>query len=83
MLAACYWSFFHFGAILAAFMTCMSGAVQCSRPVAGLYIPGNWAWRMPSILQVIGPAMVFAVALIVPESPRVRGCVVPANRSGS
>lgn len=39
--------------------------------VAGLYIAGDWSWRTPSILQVIGPAYVFVVALFMPESPRV------------
>ncbi|GMK56157.1 hypothetical protein CspeluHIS016_0212130 [Cutaneotrichosporon spelunceum] len=59
MLAACYWSFFHFGAILAAFMT-----------FAGLYIEGDWSWRMPSMIQVIGPGTVFGVGFFLPESPR-------------
>lgn len=36
----------------------------------GLYLPGNWAWRFPSLLQIIGPVYVMIVVWFCPESPR-------------
>lgn len=39
--------------------------------VVGLYVPGDWGWRFPSLLQVIGPVAVIIVTMLCPESPRV------------
>ncbi|KAH2932256.1 hypothetical protein KXW73_006012 [Aspergillus fumigatus] len=38
--------------------------------VAALYIPGDWSWRTPSIVQVVGPLFVLATLKSCPESPR-------------
>ncbi|RAL08766.1 putative MFS sugar transporter [Aspergillus homomorphus CBS 101889] len=59
MLAACYYPFFYFGTLLSALLC-----------FAALYIPGNWSWRMPSIVQVFGPLLVLGTLLSCPESPR-------------
>lgn len=39
--------------------------------VAGLYVPGDWGWRFPSVLQALGPIMILIVTWFCPESPRV------------
>ncbi|KAJ4176364.1 hypothetical protein NW755_014453 [Fusarium falciforme] len=67
MLASCYYPFFYFGSLLSALLC-----------FAGLYIPGSWSWRMPSMVQVIGPSMVLITLLSCPESPR---WLVYQNRS--
>ncbi|KAL2129612.1 hypothetical protein VTI74DRAFT_7527 [Chaetomium olivicolor] len=59
MLGSCYYPFFYFGSLLSALLC-----------FAGLYIPGDWSWRMPSIAQVVGPALVLATLISCPESPR-------------
>ncbi|KFY50102.1 hypothetical protein V495_00348 [Pseudogymnoascus sp. VKM F-4514 (FW-929)] len=59
ILGSCYQTFAYLGAFFAAFMT-----------FVGLYVPGDWGWRFPSILQVIGPCAVIIVAGFCPESPR-------------
>jgi hypothetical protein len=39
--------------------------------VAGLFVPDvEWRWRMPCLLQVMGPSIVFAILIFAPESPR-------------
>lgn len=58
-LGSFYQTFAYFGIFFAAFMT-----------FVGLYIPGDWGWRFPSLLQVIGPVVIIIVALLCPESPR-------------
>lgn len=30
----------------------------------------SWAWRLPSLLQIVAPAVALLAALLVPESPR-------------
>ncbi|KAH1463289.1 hypothetical protein KXW75_000594 [Aspergillus fumigatus] len=59
MLASCYYPFFYFGALLSALLC-----------FAALYIPGDWSWRTPSIVQVVGPLFVLATLKSCPESPR-------------
>lgn len=39
--------------------------------VAGLYIKGDWSWRMPCLMQFVGPVAVLALTFTAPESPRV------------
>lgn len=79
ILGSCYQTFAYFGIFFAAFMTCerysVSGDVLClwliPDLVVGLYVPGNWGWRFPSLLQVVGPVFVLIVVAFAPESPRV------------
>ncbi|CAG7560654.1 unnamed protein product, partial [Fusarium equiseti] len=59
MIAACYYPFFYFGSLLSALLC-----------FAGLYVPGDWSWRMPSIVQILGPSLVLITLLRCPESPR-------------
>ncbi|KAJ9482086.1 hypothetical protein VN97_g11360 [Penicillium thymicola] len=59
ILGSCYQTFAYIGTFFAALMT-----------FAGLYVPGDWGWRFPSLLQIIGPVIVIIVALLCPESPR-------------
>ncbi|OWZ55894.1 hexose transporter protein [Cryptococcus neoformans 125.91] len=59
ILGSCYQTFAYFGIFFAAFMT-----------FVGLYVPGNWGWRFPSLLQVVGPVFVLIVVAFAPESPR-------------
>ncbi|KAH9875143.1 hypothetical protein J1614_004633, partial [Plenodomus biglobosus] len=58
-LGSFYQTFAYFGTFFAAFIT-----------FVGLYIPGDWSWRFPSLLQVIGPVVIIIVAFLCPESPR-------------
>ncbi|KAF7133887.1 hypothetical protein CNMCM5793_005353 [Aspergillus hiratsukae] len=59
MLACCYYPMFYFGALLSALLC-----------FAALHIPGDWSWRMPSIVQIIGPLLVLGTLISCPESPR-------------
>ncbi|CAG8898347.1 unnamed protein product [Penicillium egyptiacum] len=59
ILGSCYQTFAYIGSLFAALMT-----------FVGLYVPGDWGWRFPSLLQVIGPFVVIIVAAYCPESPR-------------
>ncbi|UKZ91441.1 uncharacterized protein TrAFT101_006419 [Trichoderma asperellum] len=59
ILGSCYQTFAYIGIFFAALMT-----------FVGLYVPGNWGWRFPSLLQVLGPVAVLIVAFSSPESPR-------------
>ncbi|KAJ4176362.1 hypothetical protein NW755_014451 [Fusarium falciforme] len=59
ILGSCYQTFAYLGTFFAALMT-----------FVGLYVPGNWGWRFPSLLQVLGPVAVIIVAVFCPESPR-------------
>ena len=38
--------------------------------VIGLYIPGDWGWRLPCLFMVIGPIAVLSIPWKAPESPR-------------
>ncbi|KOS36789.1 hypothetical protein ACN38_g12444 [Penicillium nordicum] len=59
MLACCYYPFFYFGSLLSALLC-----------FAALYIPNDWSWRMPSLVQTLGPLMVLVTLIRCPESPR-------------
>ncbi|WWC89933.1 uncharacterized protein L201_004862 [Kwoniella dendrophila CBS 6074] len=59
ILGSAYQTFAYIGTFVAAFMT-----------FVGLYIKGDWGWRFPSLLQIIGPVMVLIVTFLCPESPR-------------
>ncbi|KAF9266952.1 general substrate transporter [Marasmius fiardii PR-910] len=59
VLGAMYYGFFFTGSITSSWMC-----------VAGLYIKGEWGWRFPAILQVVGPVLVTALTITSPESPR-------------
>ncbi|KAL2129614.1 hypothetical protein VTI74DRAFT_7529 [Chaetomium olivicolor] len=59
ILGSCYQTFAYFGTFFAALMT-----------FVGLYVPGDWGWRFPSLLQVVGPVAVIIVTVFCPESPR-------------
>ncbi|KAG7133769.1 Lactose permease like protein [Verticillium longisporum] len=59
ILGSCYQTFAYFGGFFSALMT-----------FVGLYVPGNWGWRFPSLLQILGPIAVMMVAFFCPESPR-------------
>ncbi|KAM0081324.1 hypothetical protein ACKRZS_006509 [Fusarium odoratissimum] len=59
ILGSCYQTFAYCGIFFAALMT-----------FVGLYVPGNWGWRFPSLLQVLGPVAVVIVTVYCPESPR-------------
>ncbi|WWC89935.1 uncharacterized protein L201_004864 [Kwoniella dendrophila CBS 6074] len=59
MLASCYYTLFYLGSLLSALLC-----------FAGLYINGNWSWRLPSILQILGPIIVLFTLISCPESPR-------------
>ncbi|CAG8898346.1 unnamed protein product [Penicillium egyptiacum] len=59
MLACCYYPFFYFGSLLSALLC-----------FAALSIPNDWAWRMPSLMQIVGPLLVLATLIRCPESPR-------------
>ncbi|GFF57348.1 sugar transporter (hexose transporter [Aspergillus udagawae] len=59
MLASCYYPFFYFGSLLSALLC-----------FAALYIPGDWSWRTPSIVQIVGPILVLLTLISCPESPR-------------
>lgn len=60
MLVGLYVSGYYIGGI----------AIACAL-LGGSYLPGNWSWRMPILLQ-IGPSLlvILLVYLITPESPR-------------
>lgn len=38
--------------------------------VAGLYVKGDWAWRFPCLVQILGPLLVMGILAMAPESPR-------------
>ena len=77
ILGSCYQAFAYIGTLVAAWMCCELVCLLQIRTathfiVAGLYVPGDWSWRFPSVLQIIGPIVVIAVTWHCPESPRVR-----------
>ncbi|KAJ5116820.1 hexose transporter protein [Penicillium angulare] len=59
ILGSLYQTSAYLGIFFAAFMT-----------FAGLYVPGDWGWRFPSVLQALGPILVNIVVFFCPESPR-------------
>jgi MFS family permease len=38
--------------------------------IIGLYIKGDWGWRLPCIFQIVGPIAVLSILITAPESPR-------------
>ena len=54
-----YWGFYHLGTTAAA---CVS--------IGGLHIAGEWGWRLPVLLQIVGPITCVAATCTAPESPR-------------
>jgi len=38
--------------------------------VVGLYIEGEWSWRLPCLLIIVGPTSVILLLAMGPESPR-------------
>ncbi|WWC64939.1 uncharacterized protein I303_107553 [Kwoniella dejecticola CBS 10117] len=58
-MAGLYYGFYYTGSL--------TSACLC---IAGLYIPGNWGWRFPAIVQILGPSIVLAITVTAPESPR-------------
>ncbi|KAH8879272.1 hexose transporter protein [Thozetella sp. PMI_491] len=49
------------------FLGALVSAIMC---IIGLYIPGEWGWRLPCMVQIIGPLIVLAILIKAPESPR-------------
>lgn len=59
ILTTIYNTCYYVGAIIAAWAT-----------YGTLTIQSDWAWRLPSILQFVTPAIQFSLIWFVPESPR-------------
>ncbi|GAA6029367.1 hypothetical protein JCM8097_003640 [Rhodosporidiobolus ruineniae] len=62
--AAFFLVFYYTGAIVSAWTT--FAVVNNGMDARG----DEWAWRLPTLLQVVGPAIVFFGTLMIPESPR-------------
>ncbi|ETS76806.1 hypothetical protein PFICI_12193 [Pestalotiopsis fici W106-1] len=54
-----YYGFYYVGSLLSA--------IVC---IIGLYIDGEWGWRMPCMLMILGPIMAISILITAPESPR-------------
>ena len=81
-LGGIYYGLFYSGSLISGLM-CSGYPViwrervsRCLTPVAGLYIEGDWSWRMPCLMQFVGPVAVLALTATCPESPRVCFLVV-------
>ncbi|GAA5848141.1 hypothetical protein JCM8547_004420 [Rhodosporidiobolus lusitaniae] len=59
--AAFFLVFYYVGSIVAAWT---------SYGVIAANMTGSWSWRLPTLLQVVGPAVVFFGTFFMPESPR-------------
>ncbi|KAF9873149.1 hypothetical protein CkaCkLH20_09312 [Colletotrichum karsti] len=59
LLVAGYGSLFFVGSIVVAWVSFDS-----------LYTPTEWSWRIPTLLQIIPPALQLPLTAMVPESPR-------------
>lgn len=58
--SAIYYALYYSGSVLAAWIT-----------FGTLHMTGSeWSWRLPSLLQIIGPIIVFSLTATMPESPR-------------
>ncbi|CAG7560652.1 unnamed protein product [Fusarium equiseti] len=66
ILGSCYQTFAYFGIFFAALMT-----------FVGLYVPGDWGWRFPSLLQVLGP---IAVLITINKAHKVIQWLIKNNR---
>ncbi|ETN45962.1 uncharacterized protein HMPREF1541_00144 [Cyphellophora europaea CBS 101466] len=60
-LTSAFWTFYYFGAILAAWST-----YGTQKHISN----SDWAWRGPSILQAAYPILQIAFFWVLPESPR-------------
>lgn len=60
-LSTLYYCYIFAGSILSGIFT-----------LAGLYMPGDWGWRVAVAAQIIGPINVLVLFFDAPESPRVR-----------
>ena len=61
------------GFVVGMFAACnnVGGIVISCTLLAGSYLPGNWSWRMPVMLQLLPSTLVVVLTyLITPESPR-------------
>lgn len=56
---ATYYAFAYLGGVAAAWLC-----------FGGLFIASSWSWRFPVLFQLAGPAVVLALLLDMPESPR-------------
>ncbi|GFZ47588.1 hypothetical protein JCM24511_05332 [Saitozyma sp. JCM 24511] len=54
-----YYGFYYTGSL--------TSAIMC---IIGLYINGEWGWRLPCIFQIVGPIIVLSLLSTAPESPR-------------
>ncbi|RSH88913.1 hypothetical protein EHS25_002575 [Saitozyma podzolica] len=54
-----YYGFYYTGSL--------TSAIMC---IIGLYIKGDWGWRLPCIFQIVGPIAVLSILITAPESPR-------------
>jgi MFS family permease len=54
-----YYGFYYTGSL--------TSAIMC---IIGLYIKGDWGWRLPCIFQIVGPIAVLSILVTAPESPR-------------
>ncbi|KAK3675863.1 hypothetical protein LTR78_004055 [Recurvomyces mirabilis] len=59
ILTALYNTQYYFGAFLGGWIT-----------FGTLYIPSNWAWRLPSLLQAAPSFFQLLLVILLPESPR-------------
>lgn len=74
-LSTLYYTYIFAGSILSGVFTRESIVVFLTQEltviVAGLYMPGNWGWRVACLMQLVGPLNVLAFIFDMPESPRV------------
>ncbi|KAJ9156586.1 Hexose transporter protein [Pleurostoma richardsiae] len=54
-----YYGFYHLGSLISSIMC-----------IVGLYIEGEWSWRLPCLLIIVGPTSVILLLAMGPESPR-------------
>ncbi|KAK1845429.1 hexose transporter protein [Colletotrichum chrysophilum] len=54
-----YYGCYYIGSLLSSIMC-----------IIGLSVPGDWSWRFPCLLILVGPAAVLSVLATVPESPK-------------
>lgn len=59
LASAVYYSLYYSGSILAAWLT-----------FGTLFLRGDWSWRLPCLVQILGPILVIAITITMPESPR-------------
>ncbi|GAA5822744.1 hypothetical protein JCM11251_004363 [Rhodosporidiobolus azoricus] len=59
--AAFFLVFYYTGSIVSAW---------CSYAVIAAGWTSDWSWRLPTLLQIVGPVIVFVGTFFIPESPR-------------